>query len=152
MHRPSPLRVTVFALCAIAGVTFGLSGCAVQQPTPVTNAEAHDRFLAALAETQSIVGGEWRVLDDPTSRECVIPLGVTGERYPALRLGEAPVLATVAADRVESAWNEQGMRVTRTDIGDVIEVKGETTDGELLLLRVSESASTLLGESECRPR
>lgn len=151
MHRRAPF-VAVTALGAVALLTVGLSGCAVQQSTPVTDAEAHDRFLAALDDTQSIVGGEWEVLDDPTPRECVVPLWVAGERYPALRLGEAPVLASIAADRVESAWNEQGIRVTRTDIGDVIEVKGETTDGELLVLRVSESASTLLGESECRPR
>jgi hypothetical protein len=151
MHRRAPF-VAVTALGAVALLTIGLSGCAVQQATPVTDAEAHDRFLAALDDTQSIVGGEWEVLDDPTPRECVIPLWVAGERYPALRLGEAPVLASRAADRVESAWNEQGMRVTRTDIGDVIEVKGESAEGELFVLRVSESASTLLGESECRPR
>jgi hypothetical protein len=130
----------------------GLSGCAVPQATPVSDAEAHERFLGVLEQTQSIVGGEWQVLDDPTPRECVIPLRVTGERYPALRVGEAPVLSTIAADRVEAAWSYQGIRVTRADIGDVIEVKGETPEGELLILRVSASASTLLGEIECRPR
>ncbi|MBX9472968.1 hypothetical protein [Microcella sp.] len=151
MHRRTPLAVAT-VLGAVGLVVAGLSGCAVQQATPVTDAEAHDRFLAALDDTQDIVGGDWDVLDDPTPRECVIPLWVAGERYPALRVGDAPVLASVAADRVESAWNDQGMRVTRTDIGDVIEVKGESAEGELLVLRVSESASTLLGESECRPR
>ncbi len=151
MHRPTPFVVAV-ALGAVGLLTIGLTGCAVQQTTPVTDSEAQARFVAALEETQSIVGGEWEVLDDPTPRECVIPLWVSGERYPALRVGDAPVLASVAADRVESAWNEHGIRVTRTDIGDVIEVKGETPDGELLILRVSASASTLLGESECRPR
>lgn len=152
MHRRTRPRVAATALCVVAMLTVGLSGCAVQQATPVTDAEAHDRFLSALDDTQGIVGGQWEVLDDPTPRECVIPLWVAGERYPALRLGDAPVLASIAADRVESAWNEQGMRVTRTDIGDVIEVKGESAAGELLVLRVSENASTLLGESECRPR
>lgn len=151
MHRRESLPVAVAALAAGALVAVGLTGCAVQQPTPVTDVEAHERFLTALDETQQLVGGEWEVLDDPTPRECVIPLWVTGERYPALRLGDAPVLASIAADRVETAWNEQGMRVTRTDIGDVIELKGESPDGELMVLRVSESASTLLGESECRP-
>ena len=34
--------------------------------------------------------------------------------------------------------------------GDIIEVKAETSQGELLVLRLSASASTLLGESECR--
>ncbi len=152
MHRRTSHPARVAALAAVVVLSVSMSGCAVQQATPVTDAEAHERFLAELDETQSIVGGEWEVLDDPTPRECVIPLWVTGERYPALRLGDAPVLASIAADRVESSWNEQGMRVTRTDIGDVIEVKGESTNGELLVLRVSESASTLLGESECRPR
>ncbi len=150
MHRRAPF-VAVAALCVVGLLTVGLSGCAVKKATPVTDAEAHDRFLAALDDTQGIVGGEWEVLDDPTPRECVISLWVAGERYPALRVGDAPILASVAADRVESAWNDQGMRVTRTDIGDVIEVKGESAEGELLVLRVSESASTLLGESECRP-
>ncbi len=149
MHRRTlqPLVVAAVGLLMV-----GVTGCAVQQPTPVTDSEARDRFFAELDAAQTIVGGEWQVLDDPTVRECVIPLWVTGERYPALRVGDAPTLASVAADRVEEAWNDAGMRVTRTDIGDVIEVKGETTDGELLILRVSESASTLLGESECRPR
>lgn len=128
-----------------------MGGCAVQPITPVTDTEAHDRFLTELNETQLLVGGEWKVLDDPTPRECVIPLWVSGQRLPALRLGDAPVQPTFAADRVEEAWKEQGMNVTRTDIGDVIEVKGESGNGELLVLRVSASASTLLGESECRP-
>lgn len=148
MHRRTRLPLVVAAATVLM---VGVAGCAVQQPTPVTDAEARDRFLAELDDTQAIVGGGWRVLDDPTVRECVIPLWVTGERYPALRVGDAPMLASIAADRVEEAWNDAGMRVTRTDIGDVIEVKGESTDGELLVLRVSESASTLLGESECRP-
>jgi hypothetical protein len=151
MHRPTPFAVAA-ALGAVGLLTIGLTGCSIQQATPVTDSEAQERFLAALDETQSIVGGQWEVLDDPTPRECVIPLWVAGVRYPALRVGDAPVLASVAADRVESAWNEHGIRVTRTDIGDVIEVKGETAEGELLILRVSASASTLLGESECRPR
>jgi len=123
----------------------------VQVSTPVTDLEARDRFSAVLDDAQQIVGGEWSVMDDPTSRECIIPLWVTGERYPALRIGEAPASVTTAADRIEEAWTDGGMRVTRTDIGDVVEVKGESADGELLILRLSESASTLLGESECRP-
>ena len=146
MHR------RILALAVAAFVVATGAGCAVQQATPVTNAEAHDRFLAELDDTQSIIGGDWQVLDDPTPRECVIPLWVSGQRYPALRIGDAPVLGSQAADRVETAWNDQGMRVTRTDVGDVIEVKGESADGELFVLRVSSNASTLLGESECRPR
>lgn len=145
---PRAVRV---AVAGAAFVAIALSGCAVQVSTPVTDLEARDRFSAVLDDAQQIVGGEWTVMDDPTSRECIIPLWVTGERYPALRIGEAPASVTAAADRIEEAWTDGGMRVTRTDIGDVVEVKGESTDGELVILRVSERASTLLGESECRP-
>ena len=135
-----------------AGMTLpALAGCAVQDPTPVTDLEARDRFMTVLDEAQDLVGGDWDVRDDPTPRECVIPLWIPGERYPALRVGDAPASVSAAAERIEQAWNDAGMRVTRTDIGDVIEVKGESAEGELVVLRVSASASTLLGESECRP-
>ena len=77
MHRRTRQRVAVAALCVVGLLAIGLSGCAIQQETPVTDAEAHDRFLAALDDTQDIVGGEWEVLDDPTPRECVIPLWIT---------------------------------------------------------------------------
>lgn len=141
------------ALAMVAGaVAVVLGGCAVQASTPVTDLEARDRLLAVLDEAQQVVGGEWTVMDDPTPRECIIPLWISGERYPALRVGDPPASVAVAADLMERAWNDSGMRVTRTDIGDVIEVKGESDEGELVILRVSENASTLLGESECRPR
>lgn len=143
-------RRTVTSLAAVL-VAVGLAGCAVQSSTPVTDLEARERFLAVLDETQGVVGGSWQTMDDPTPRECVIPLWVAGERYPALRVGEAPASVGAAADRVEAAWAEAGMRVTRTAIGDVVEVRGESAEGEVVVLRVSESASTLLGESECRP-
>ncbi len=128
-----------------------LSGCAVQSPTPVTDLEARERFLAVVDEAQRVIGGDWDVQDDPTPRECVIPLWVVGERYPVLRVGDPAASVSAAAQRIEQAWDDAGMRVTRTDIGDVIEVKGESADGELVVLRLSGSASTLLGESECRP-
>lgn len=148
MHRPAAQSVTWLAAVIVAGV---LAGCSGQQPSAVTHREARDRFLVILDEVQSIVGGEWNIMDDPTARECVIPWWVAGERYPALRVGTAPDSVRLAADRVEQQWSAQGMRVTRTDVADVVEVKGESADGELVLLRVSDSASTLLGESECRP-
>lgn len=128
-----------------------LAGCAVQQPSSVTDDEARERFLTVIDDTQTLVGGEWTVMDDPTPRECIIPLWVSGERYPALRVGEAPRSIAAAAERIEQVWATEGMTVTRTDIGDVVEVKGESDTGELVVLRLSDSASTLLGESECRP-
>jgi len=139
------------SVAATALLVAALTGCAVQSPTPVTDLESRDRFLAVLDEAQELIGGEWDVRDDPTPRECVIPLWVAGERYPALRVGDPPASVSAAAERIEQAWGGAGMRVTRTDIGDVVEVKGESAEGELVVLRVSESASTLLGESECRP-
>lgn len=142
-----PWAVTVVA-CAIV---LALAGCAVVPVSAGSDSEARDRFLALLDDAQELVGGDWQVRDDPTPRECVVPLWVSGERYPALRIGDAPAAPSAAAERVERAWSDAGLRVTRTDVGDVIEVKGETADGELLVLRVSASASTLLGESECRP-
>jgi len=154
---PVVSRVPVFSRDAVAfvacaaAVAVVLSGCAVQQQSTLTDSETRERFLTVLADAQTVVGGEWKILDDPTPRECVIPLWVIGERYPALRVGDPPVSVAVAADRTERAWTDVGMRVTRTDIGDVVEVKGESGDGEIVVLRVSESASTLIGESECRP-
>ncbi len=141
---------------AIAGglgtaVALTLTGCALAPATDVSDSEARDRFAALLDDAQRMVGGDWQVQDDPTPRECVIPLWVTGEQYPALRIGDASAAPAAAAERVEQAWVAEGIRVTRTDVGDVIEVSGETADGELIVLRVSASASTLLGESECRP-
>ena len=141
----------VTALLAVVLATLALTGCATHDATPVSDTEARDRFLAVLDETQNLVGGEWDVRDDPTPRECVIPLWVSGERYPALRVGDPPASVSAAAERVEQAWSSTGMRVTRTDTGDVIEVKGESLEGEIIVLRLSGSASTLLGESECRP-
>ena len=141
----------VTALLAVVLATLALTGCVMHDATPVSDSEARDRFLAVLDETQDLVGGEWDVRDDPTPRECVIPLWVSGERYPALRVGDPPASVSAAAERVEQAWSGTGMRVTRTDTGDVIEVKGESLEGEIIVLRLSGSASTLLGESECRP-
>lgn len=143
--------VLVLAALSAMVTTSVLSGCAVQATTSVTDQQARDRFVTLLNDAQALIGGDWSVMDDPTPRDCVIPLWVAGERYPALRVGDAPDGVGVAAERVEQAWQLAGLRVTRTEVGEVVEVKGESVDGELIVLRVSESASTLLGESECRP-
>ena len=129
----------------------GLSGCALDAPTDVSDAEARERFIAALDDTQRLVGGRWQVDDDPTPRECTIPLWVAGERYPALRVGEPPADAERAADAVEQAWRDDGMTVERQTVGDVLEVSATSEHGEVLILRLSDSAATLQGESECRP-
>ena len=139
-----------FGIVAAATLVM-LGGCAVQAPSSLSDSEARDRFVALLDETQSVVGGDWSVRDDPTPRECIVPLWVPGERYPALRLADAPFSIEITADRVESAWNAHELTVTRTEIGDVVELKGESSHGEIVLFRVSDSAMTLTGERECRP-
>lgn len=128
-----------------------LSGCALQSPSEASDAEARDRFIAVLDEAQRTVGGAWDVQDDPTSRDCVVPVWVAGHRYPALRVGDAPRSVDRSADAVERLWRDEGMTVERAVVGDVIEVKATSEFGELYVFRVSESASTLQGESECRP-
>lgn len=143
-------RRVVAGVLAVA-TTLALVGCVVAPVSSGSDSDARDRFIALLDDTQRMVGGDWMVEDDPTPRECVVPLWVAGERYPALRIGDAAAAPAAAAERVVQAWSAEGMTVTRSDVGDVIEVRGETVDGEVLVLRVSASASTLLGESECRP-
>lgn len=142
-------RAVLLPLAALA--LLGLTGCALQSPSDVTDAEARDRFLAIVDEAQDAIGGEWQVDDDPTMRECSIPLWVAGHRYPALRVGDAPSSPERAADAAEQAWLDAGMRVERQTVGDVLEVSATSDHGELFILRVSDSAATLQGESECRP-
>ncbi|WAB80728.1 hypothetical protein OVN18_09135 [Microcella daejeonensis] len=137
-------------MLTIAAVLVGVSGCALQSPSPVTDAEARDRFLAVIDETQQLVGGVWQVDDDPTPRGCTLPVWVAGERYPALRVSEDP-RGEGHADRVQQAWEGNGLEVERSLVGDVVELKAESEFGEVYLFRVSEQAMTLQGESECRP-
>ncbi len=137
-------------MLTIAAVLVGVSGCALQSPSEVTDAEARDRFLAVIDETQQLVGGVWQVDDDPTPRGCTVPVWVAGERYPALRVSEDP-RGDGHADRVQQAWEDNGLEVDRSLVGDVVELKAESEFGEVYLFRVSEQAMTLQGESECRP-
>lgn len=143
-------RLGIVAAAAALGVAV-LGGCTLQAPSDVGDDAARERFVALVDDTQAAAGGSWSVRDDPTPRECVIPLWVSGERFPALRLADAPVSPTRAAERVEEAWREHGLAVTVVEVTDVIELKGESAVGELLLFRVSDSAMTITGESECRP-
>lgn len=140
------------AVAAVAATALLASGCAIEPTTDVTDQEARDRFIALVDAAQEVAGGAWQSQDDPSPRECTIPLWVPGERIPALRTGEAPrgdIDAMVT--RMEEHFTEQGLDTTVSDVGDVVEVRGESLAGELLLFRVSETAMTLSGESECRP-
>lgn len=142
-------RATLAPLAAL--MLLGLAGCALESPSEVSDTEARERFIAVLDDAQSAIGGQWQVDDDPTPRECTIPLWVAGQRYPALRVGKSPRSPERAADAAEQAWIDDGMRVERQTVGDVLEVSATSDHGELFILRVSESAATLQGESECRP-
>lgn len=139
-------------LAAAAATALLLSGCALAPVTDVSDEQARDRFIALVNAAQDAAGGDWQVQDDPSPRECTIPLWVTGSRIPALRTGPAPQdgLDDVAG-RIQRHFTDSGMRTTVTEVGDVLEVRGETAAGELLLFRVSATAMTITGESECRP-
>ncbi|HET8958580.1 MAG TPA: hypothetical protein VFM95_09020 [Microcella sp.] len=141
-----------FAAAFAAAIALAVSGCSITPVTDVTDQQARDRFIALVDAAEDAAGGTWEVQDDPSQRECTIPLWVPGTRISALRTGPAPHsdVADVTA-RMEAHFEEAGLTVTVSDIGDVVEVRGESVAGELLLFRVSETAMTLSGESECRP-
>lgn len=146
------LRARSSLLAVVAATALLASGCSITPITDVTDQEARDRFIALVDAAEDAAGGTWEVQDDPSPRECTIPLWVAGTRIPALRTGPAPHsdVADVTA-RMEAHFEESGLTVTVSDVGDVVEVRGESRAGELLLFRVSETAMTLSGESECRP-
>ena len=143
-------RTVIAPILALA--TIGLSGCAVTSGSGLSAQDAGEAFRQVLDDTQRAVGGQWEVHDDPTARGCIIPLWVEGERYPALRIGTPPTAANTALDLVEEFWTELGYAVASTQVGDATELQTTGDHGESLIFRVSDSAMTLQGESECRPR
>lgn len=147
-----PARALPRTVAVLVAATLVLSGCALSPTTDVTDQQARDRFITLVNAAQEAAGGDWQVQDDPSPRECTIPLWVTGSRIPALRTGPAPRDGLDdAAGRMQRHFTDSGMRTTVTEVGDVVEVRGETAAGELLLFRVSATAMTITGESECRP-
>lgn len=144
-------RIAATALSAVVPPLLALGGCAISAGSGSTPAEARDALRDALDATQQELGGAWDNRDDPTSRGCVIPLWVDGERYPALRVGPAPRDAGAALAVVATIWAERGYAVDTTVVGDVTELQARTPVDALLVFRVSAEAMTLQGESECRP-
>ena len=130
-----------------------LSGCSI---APATADELPPRlsFAENLDATQTLVGGEWQVRDDPSGRYCSLPSGGSGQSTPALRIGavsaETPEPSVVAA-AVASAWKRWGYAVTQSvralSIGEVAEVQASGASGEYLIFRASDNALTLQGES-----
>lgn len=142
----------VGVVCAMALPLVTLGGCAIQPASELSASEARVQFYSVLDQTQAAVGGAWDVLDDPTARGCVIPLWVEGEKFPGLRIGPAPRDPQQLANELYSQWRGWGYRVSRSRIGDVIELKARGAADEVLLFRVSALAMTLQGESGCRPK
>lgn len=128
-----------------------LGGCSVLPGSGLTPLEARTALYEALDDTQDALGGSWENNDDPTARGCVIPLWVEGQMYPGLRIGEPPVRVQWAIDTVTDAWSDWDYRVEQTLVGDVTELQGRNALGELVIFKVSATAMTLQGESECRP-
>lgn len=139
------------ACAAIALSVAALSGCVVVPGSGLSADEARSELYTSLDDTEDLLGGTWDNRDDPTARGCLIPLWVEGEHFPGLRLGSAPPDVDDAVDAVASAWAEWGYRVEQTLVGEVVELQGRDSLGELLIFRVTEDAMTLQGESECRP-
>jgi hypothetical protein len=139
-------------LAALAAAVLCLSGCVVAPGSGVRADEARERFLGVLDSTQQALGGSWEDRDDPTPRNCTIPLWVEGVRYPGLRLGEAPDSPEAALDTVEQHWDSLEVASERTEVGDVTELRGSDPSGDLFIFRANADAMTLMGESECRPK
>lgn len=144
-------RVGAAMLGAVAPPLLALGGCSLGASSDATPTQARSDLQEVLTATQRAVGGEWEVRDDPTPRGCVIPLWVEGERYPALRIGSAPLDAEVALAAVERTWTQWGYEVDSTVLGEVTQLQGQSPVDAVLIFRVSPDAMTLQGESECRP-
>jgi len=129
----------------------GLGGCAVIPSSAHTVQFAREALSSVLDDTQELVGGSWENQDDPTARGCVIPLWVEGESYPGLRTGAPPVDVDRAIGTVHRAWERWGYTVKRAEVGEVSELRGRDSVGQLLIFRASSDAMTLQGESECVP-
>ncbi|WP_157156520.1 MULTISPECIES: hypothetical protein [unclassified Diaminobutyricimonas] len=144
-----------------------LSGCALAGGSGLSADEARDAFKLILDETQTAVGGEWEIRDDPTARGCTLPLWVDGERFPALRISPQPetdgatasdtssdIASDPASDAVETVravWKDLGLSVESATVGKATELQATGEHGEALIFRVSDNVMTLQGESECRP-
>ena len=143
----SPTKLTAAAVAVLC-----LSGCAVAQGSGATPDQARERFIGVLDSTQDALGGPWENRDDPTPRNCTIPLWVEGVRYPGLRLGEAPESPEAALDTVERHWEMLDVAAERAEVGNVTELRGSNPSGDLFIFRANDDAMTLQGESECRPK
>ena len=111
-----------------------------------TLTEARDAFYETIDDTEQLLGGTWDVQDDPSPRHCELQSGGSGLNYSALRIAPADTITSVAG-----VWETWGYSVQADTIGPVDQLIGTNEAAEVLILRSSDRATTLLGESECRP-
>ena len=111
-----------------------------------TLTEARDAFYETIDDTEQLLGGTWDVQDDPSPRQCELQSGGSGLNYSALRIAPGDTITPVAA-----VWEEWGYAVQTDTIGPVDQLIGTNEAAAVLILRSSDRATTLLGESECRP-
>jgi hypothetical protein len=133
-------------------LTVSTSSCALGGRSGISSTDARTSLYSVLDDTQEILGGTWSNQDDPTPRGCSVSLWSEGELFPALRVGEPPDRPEAAVTAVSTYWTDLGHTLETTDVGEVAEVQATNDRGERLILRLSEGAMTLQGESECRPR
>jgi hypothetical protein len=150
-HVRRAFRPALKAAATVVAPLLILAGCVVQPGSGLTALQAQRELHSVLDETQSLVGGAWDERDDPDARGCVIPVGVLGETYGALRLAPPPEHPEVTAESVARDWLRRGYTVERLELGPVSQVLGTSPVGEVLIFRASELAMTLQAESECRP-
>jgi hypothetical protein len=141
----------VYLVVVLAGSLSLVTACAADDASGETPEGARDRLYNTLDDTQGVLGGSWDNQDDPTSRGCVIPLWTDGELYPALRVGPPPINVARAVESAATLWRTLGYTVEEAEINTVVELQGSGAHGEVAILRVSNDAMTLHGESECRP-
>ena len=144
-------RRSVAGVCVVLVIAAVSTGCVANDAAEITAEDARDSLYATLDETEELLGGSFDNQDDPTARGCALALWAEGEHYPALRLAAAPADAQAAVTAVSDYWTELGYELSIATVGAVTEVQGLGDAGETLILRVSGDATTLQGESECRP-
>lgn len=152
-----PILVGVIAGAVVIALAYAAAMTGAVGPAkadPLTVDEVRQDFSETLAATQELVGGTWDARDDPFPRSCA-ELGASGQQIPALRIGAPAADPAAAAEAVEAAWTGWGYTVSQTagaSMGlEVIELQAEGEAGGYLILRLSDQASTLQGESACAP-
>lgn len=136
------------AACFLLLPVLLLGSCMTPGQVALAPASSADDFLDVIADTQSVVGGEWAVHDDPATRGCLLPDGTAGRTVSVLRIASSPLTRLNA---VAATWEDLGYDVERISVGPVTQLIGINAANEKLIFRGSTLAMTLQGESACAP-